>query len=203
MTVRDSTRPRDTRGQAFTLEAVAASIVVVGALLFALQASGVTSLTESTSSQQVVTQQGSVAAGTLDAAAANDTLRPTLLYWNETAVYGAETNETYRTTAPPTAFGALLREMFENRSLAYNLDVAYVDATGSVVTVALVRNGVPTDDAARATRTVTLYDDDRLRDANGTRTNTTVTNATFYAPDRSPGGPVYAVVRVEVVVWRV
>lgn len=196
-----------TRGQAFTLEAIIAAVVVLGALLFALQVSGVTALTASTSSQQVLTQQGAVAAGALDTARDNDSLRPTLLYWNENDTRFHEiptaVDRDFYTVAPPTAFGTVLNQTLADRNVAFNVNLLYVGATGTINRTRLVRQGRPSDDAARATRTVTLYDDDRLLDANGTASNTTVENASFYAPDQSPDGPVYAVVRVEVVVWRV
>ncbi|WP_255152358.1 DUF7288 family protein [Halorarius halobius] len=192
------------RGQAFTLEAIVAALVVLGSLLFALQASGVTALTASTSNPDAVAQREATATGVLDAAVADGTLRPTLLYWDGTRsqFHGTDFGEDHYTVGPPTAFGALLNETLDDRSLAVNVDLEYLNASGGLERRPLVRYGRPSDDAATATRTVTLYDDDRLLAANGTAT-TTLSNASFYAPDRYPGGPVYTVVRVEVVVWRV
>jgi hypothetical protein len=49
---------------------------------------------------------------------------------------------------------------------------------------------------------VTLYDDDVLYAADNTPTTHTLENSTtFYASDVSPG-PLYNVLEVEVVVWR-
>jgi hypothetical protein len=200
-----SGRPTDRRGQAFTLEAVVASVVILGALLFALQVSGVSSLAASTSSGQLLEQQESIAAGVLDSAAANDSIDPMLRYWddNEGTFHGSSDDEIYYTVGPPTEFGSLLNETLRDQNLAYNINIQYVDIDGTVDQQALVRNGVPSDDAARATRTVTLYDDDRLLTADGSRSDTTLSEASFYAPDRYPDGPLYNVVRVEVVVWPV
>jgi hypothetical protein len=195
------------RAQAFTLEAIVASVVVLGALLFALQVAGVTALTASTSTQAIQDQQGSVAAGVLDAAAAEGSLGPTLRYWdNDTERFHGVprgVDRAFYTVGPPTAFGSLLNETLDDRDVAFNVDLRWVAADGSVGRTRLVRYGQPSDDASRATRTVTLYDDDRLLYANGTRSNVPLTNASFYAPDASPDSPVYNVVRVEVVVWRV
>lgn len=194
------------RGQAFTLEAIVAAIVVVGGLLFALQVSGVTSLAASTSSQQVLDQQEAVAGGVLDAAAANGTIGPTVRYWDdESGTFHGPTDDGLYTTGPPTAFGGLLNETLDGRNVGFNVDLYYANGTtGTIERTALVRYGTPSDDATRATRLVTLYDDDRLVAANGTRTDTTLANAsTFYVPDRYPNGPTYNVVRVEVVVWRI
>lgn len=194
------------RGQAFTLEAVVAAVVVLGSLLFALQVSGATSLTASTSTGQGVQQHGATAAGTLDAAAADGSIKPTLLYWddpNETFYGVSEVDEEFYTAGPPTDFGAYLNGTLATAGLAYNVNLHYVDENRTVVRQELVRKGIPSDDAARATRTVTLYDDDRLLYGNGTASNTTLANASFYTPDRYPDDPVYNVVRVEVVVWPV
>jgi hypothetical protein len=197
-----NTRDRD-RGQAFTLEAITAAVVILGSVLFALQVAGVTSLTASTSGGDLTEQQEAVAAGILDTAVANGSIHRTLRYWdpqNDTFHRVSEIDENFYTMAPPTAFGAHLNRTLELRA-AYNVNIHYLDENGTVQRQALVRNGMPSDDAARATRTVTLYDGDRLLSANGTASNATLGNTSVYLPDRYPGGPVYNVVRVEVVVW--
>jgi len=195
------------RAQAFTLEAVVASVVVLGSLLFALQVAGVTSLTASTSNQQILDQQGAVAAGVLDAAATEGSLGPTLRYWdNETRRFHrlpTGVDRAFYTVGPPTAFGSLLNETLDDRNVVFNVNLRWIDANGTVDRTPLVRGGQPSDDASRATRTVALYDTDRLLDADGTRSDTTLANASFYASDRYPDGALYNVVRVEVVVWRV
>jgi hypothetical protein len=72
----------------------------------------------------------------------------------------------------------------------------------------LVDSGTPSDDAVRVVDAVTLYDDTRLLDANASEENATLqevsadTNRTFYAPDAAPDGPLYNVIRVEVVLWK-
>lgn len=192
------------RGQAFTLEAVVAAIVLLGALLFALEVSGVTSLSASTSSGQVLDQQERVAGGALDAAIANGSVKSTLLYWNESAgTFHDPDEDGYYTVGPPTAFGATLNDSLGGATLAFNVEVRYLDENGSVARKRLVRNGEPSDDAVRVVRTVTLYDDDRLRDANGTVTATRLDESSLYVPDRYPDDPVYNVVSVEVVAWPV
>jgi hypothetical protein len=198
-------RSPETRGQAFTLEAVVAAVVVMVSLLFALQVAGVTSLSASTASGHLVDQQESVAAGVLDTAAADGSIEPTLLFWDdgEGTFYRSEITEPFYAAGPPTAFGAHLNETLTDRHVAYNVNLYGTDRNGTVVRRALVRNGRPSDDAVAATRTVTLYDDDRLLAANGTATGPTLANASFYVPDADPDGPLYNVVRVEVVAWPV
>lgn len=196
--------PRD-RAQVFTLEAFLAAILLLGSLLFSLQMTAVTPMSASTSNEHVESQQGRLAAGVLDSAAANGSLRPTLVHWNDTnaSFHGAGERGFYRGESPPTAFGRLLERVLGGHDVAYNVNVRYVNREGSLRRQELVRLGSPSDTVGVAVRAVTLYDDDAIRDADGDATDTTVSNASsFYAPDAAPNSTLYNVVRVEVVVWR-
>lgn len=192
------------RAQAHTLEGVAAALVVVMSVVFALQVTAVTPLTASTASQHIENQERSAAQGVLSVAAGNGSLEGTLLAWNETAntFHNASDQGYYASGGPPTAFGALLNETFLSRGVAFNVNVHYLKPGGTRATRKLVHLGEPSDNAVSASRTVTLYDDDRLVAANGTRTETTLANASYFADDRDVASHVYQVVEVEVVVWR-
>ena len=205
------------RGQAFTLEGFVAALLLLATVAFVVQATAVTPLTESTSSQHAETQTTAMVDGVLDAAAANGSLQPTLLYWNEStgAFHGAETTGAYTNCEAPTAFGRLLSRSLFDQGFACSVNVRYLNASTGYLnastglqleTQRLVYSGEPSDNAVRAIRAVTLYDDDRLLDASGDPTNTTLAaagaNGTFYTPDAAPSSPVYAVVEVEVIVWR-
>lgn len=202
------------RGQAFTVEGLAAAVLLLGTLVFALQATGITALSAGTAGGAVETQQADLARGVLSNAVASDSLAPSLLYWNDSYV-GTDGNGTYHGTGDddyyvegiPTKFGESLDRTLTDAGYAYNVNVYYYDSTdaddATVVSRPLVEQGTPSDDAIRAVRTVTLYDDDVVFDVNETATNTTLTEASnFYMPDVSPDSPVYNVVQVEVVAWR-
>lgn len=193
------------RGQVLTLEAFLASVVLLGSLVFALQATAVTPMSTSTSNEQIESQQGRLALGALDSAIANGSLRPAVLAWNatNTSFHGASKRGYYRNGLPRTEFGALLERTLGDRAIAYNVNLQYIDSRGQIRRQELVRVGTPTDDVVSVSRTVTLYDDDVLYDAGGTPTNTTVSDTSrFYAPDAAPNSSLYNVVRVQVVVWR-
>lgn len=205
----------DDRGQAFTLEGFIAALLLLASLAFVLQSTGVTPLSSSTSSQHVENQQAAMAGGLLDIARADGSLRPALLYWNDAngTFHGTEPPASgdgyYMACGMPTAFGDHLARTFDDQGLACNVIVRYVNSTtGDVATRRMIYVGAPTDTAMRAVASITLYDDDTLYAADGTPTGTTLTSiasdpsAAFYAPDADPDGPVYNVVRVEVIVWR-
>lgn len=195
----------DQRGQVFTLEGFIAALLVLSSVFFVLNVTAVTPLSASASNQHVENQQSAMATGLLDVAAANESLKPTLLAWDDAngGFYDASADGYYLTCGFDTAFGVLLAQTFEANGVACNVNLRYVTASGNLSTERLVYVGEPTDTAVRATSFVTLYDDDRLVTANGTDTNVTLANAsTFYAPDAAPNDPLYNVIEVEVIVWR-
>jgi len=195
------------RAQAHTLEAVAASIVILASVVFALQVTAVTPLSASTASQHIENQQQASAAGVLDAARENGALDAAVRYWDETNGTFHGTAGAGYTTDPEvnrTALGRMLLDTFEARGVAFNVYFAYPTDTGTLVRERFIYRGEPSDNAATATTTVALYDDDPLYDANETTTNVTVNGSSTYdaliPPESSTG--LYNAVRVEVVVWR-
>ncbi|KAB1196616.1 MULTISPECIES: hypothetical protein [Haloferax] len=193
------------RGQAHTLEAFVAATVLLASVTFALQVTAVTPLTASTSSQHIENQQASVAQGLLDAAAENGTLERTVLLSN----ISSSQEDNYVDGGPPTAFGQMLNDTFNDRGIAFNVDIYTVQANQqgkSLNRIGLVHMGKPSDHAASASRLVTLMDDDVLHEPAGqvaVPTNTTLDSASsFYLEERHDGDPVWTVLKVEVVVWR-
>lgn len=183
-----------------------ASLLLVTALVVALGSTAVTPLSASGSSAQIEPQQAAIARGTLDAAAANRSLVPAVLFWDNTTArfHGVTDDGDYTTGGPPNEFGRLLNRSFGGRDIAYNVNVRYVALNGSVVTRPMVTMGRPSETGVRAVEWVTLYDSDTLYAVDGSRTNVTLGNkTTFYAPDVDSVGPVYNVVQVEVIAWRV
>lgn len=67
------------RGQAHTLEAFAAALLLISGLIFALQATAVTPLSASTSNQHIQNQQQLIASDILTTSAENETLQDALL----------------------------------------------------------------------------------------------------------------------------
>lgn len=187
------------RAQAHTLEGVAAALVVVMAVAFTLQATAVTPLTASTASQHIETQHERAAAGLLSTARADGSLSHTLRYWNASGgTFWNASEEGYYVGSPPdTPFGDALAETFGERAVAYNVNVYYVGPDGERRLRRVVYTGEPSADAVAASRLVTLYDDQRVTNATG---GPTLENASYLGPDAP--GPLYAVVEVEVVVWR-
>ena len=198
----------DRRGQAHTLEAVSAALILIASIVFALQVTAVTPLSASTSNQHIENQQGAVAEGVLSTAAESDEIRRTLLFWDDA-------NDEFRGTGgeayyvgefPPTQFGQRLEAAFGGSGVAVNVYLRYDTTTGTERRDRLVYSGEPSDNAATAMRPVTLYDDEMLHedpDSDEVATPSgTAAGGNLYAEDVHGSSGVYNVIRVEVIVWR-
>lgn len=190
------------RAQAHSLEAIFASFILVSGLVFAIQATAVTPLSASTSSQYIENQHQAAAEGVLAAAAETEATRIAVLNWDDSANKFYDAGENYYAERLPTnRFGGMLERTFKRRGIVANVYIDYEASNGQRRTRRMVYNGEPSDHAATATAMVTLSDDDVLYDGNEQPTGTTISGANFYAPDVSTSG-IYNVLGVRVVVWR-
>ena len=209
----------DGRGQAHTLEAFVAAILLVAGLTFALQATAVTPLSASTSNQHIENQQRATATDLLETSAANGDLREAVLYWDpgneskDSGFAGTREDLTYHTGGgPPNAFGEALDRAFLESRIAFNVHVTYHvgdHAYGEKPfrSQRMVYMGSPSDNAVTATRTVTVSNDTTLtapgfedRRLSDVEPDPPVTDG-FYAPGVGDG-PTYNYLEVRIVVWR-
>lgn len=201
----DDEQTERNRGQVYTLEAITTAIIVLSAVLFALQATAVTPLTASTANQQIEERQQTIADDILDTAAASDELTPALLYWNtDTERFdGGETvgYVNVPATLPPLDFFTTLEEEFYDNRIAFNVYVEYRDG-GETKTEQLVYQGTPSDNAVSASRIVVLRDDMELTAGPDAGQPLSTVSGDFYAPDASSGTDIYNVAEVRLVVWR-
>lgn len=211
------------RGQAYTLEGVAAAILVVSALLFSLQAVVLTPTTPGTIDRDTRAELSEQGTDVLVAAHDNGSLSRAARYWNTTT--SLQPNRTffnpnpdeintsrergYGLSRPPGEFGAMLNQTFAQRGLTYNVYFEYrmpsdPTRTGRVV---FLKRGVPTDNAVSASVSFTLYDEQRVTAPVSTVPGVTgppptLENATnFYVNDSETSSPVYNVITVRVVLW--
>jgi hypothetical protein len=201
----------DDDGQAHTLEAVSASILVLSGLVFAMQITAVTPLSASTSSQHIENQQAATAEGVLSAALSEGAVTRAITNWDENneEFFDADDSPYFTNDGSVEGFrfGEMLVDAFDRRGVTFNVLLSYRTA-GSRERIRLVYRGEPSDNAVRESRTVTIFDDTPIHedvDGDGRleETGTAVSDAnTFWTADASPSTGVYNVVRVEVVVWR-
>lgn len=193
------------RGQAHTLEAIVAALVLMTSVAFTLQMTAVTPLSASTSSQHIENQLQASADGVLATAQTKGELKRALLFWDheDGAFHNTTGNIYYTQQTAPHEFGARLERAFGDRGIGYNVYVSYYSTGGGQRIDRHIYHGAPSDNAVRSTTTVTLTDGATLYNATGAETNISLNDSTFYAPDYSTGSPLYNVLKVEVVVWRI
>ena len=211
--------PND-RGQAHTLEAFAAAILLVAGLTFALQATAVTPLSASTSNQHIENQERAVATDFLTTSAENGDLTAAILRWNpeNKTFVGSPADvdgEGYTQARGPNGFdpalgpfGESLNRTFIDRSIAVNVELRHYNTSARTErnVTSLINMGEPSNNAVTATRTVAPADDANLTAPN--YANTTLRgladengSGAFYATETA-SGPIFTYVEVRMTVWR-
>ena len=201
----------DDRGQAHTVEAFIAALLLISGLLFAMQATAVTPLSASTSNQHIENQQRAVAHDLLATAADDGSLEEAVLYWNASDGGFQDSPDAgyYTNAGSQNEFLESLNHTLRERRIAYNVRIRYHNTTGDeprVRTQRMVEMGQPSDNAVTASRTVTLSEQHRLT-GDDDSTLAEVTNSegkSFYAPDADPEpeGQLYNRLEVRITTWR-
>jgi len=202
------------RGQAFTLEGLAAALVVVAALAMSMQAVVVTPTTRGTVDEDVRTGLRGQAEDVLSLAASNEPTDLSYLVrnWepNGQTFAGAENPGIgYGMAGPPLLLGRLLNTTFTERGYLYNVEVVYrTSDPGRDGRLTMVRQGTPDENAVVASHALTLYDNSTLTsrgsgDAELWEYDTTLADGDggYYPIPDVAEGPVYNHVEVRVVVW--
>ncbi len=202
------------RGQAFTLEGLIGAIILLTAVLFALQSiNAVPSSSDGPQVEQSATIEVD-AKDVLRLSARNETfgLSEMVRYYSpvQGQFYGAVDGEVgYGTQQPPGGVGSLLESTVTEQGRTYNLQLRYrnENLSDGWKRTTVVARGQPDDDAIVATYIITLYDNQTL-----TSPTTTGIELQEVSSDPSGGtahypipnafdGPVYNVVEVRLIVW--
>lgn len=202
----------NTRGQAFALEGIAAALVVILAVTFALSATAITPLTASTSNQQIEEQNRLVATDILNTAEQERAITQLALNHDGEAFVGLDDgDEGY--SGPPinedgdlTELGELLEETLDDELIAFNMYIQYQTEDGTE-SIKVVDQGVATDHSATAKQTLVLHEDMELPDSHPSETlgDLDECDPQFYAPNVDcfeDDSPVYNIVTIELEVWK-
>lgn len=195
-----------TRGQAFTLEGLVAGLIVLVALMFALQGIVVTPGAPGADIEPEIRQQ---TADVLDLAEADGSLSEMVRYFDgdsqEATFAGARDPEVgYGSQVPNTSFGALLNETFHERGKVVNVVLEFPRENGTgTASIPLIYRGEPPSASAVASTTVTLYSNQTLTGPGGEETTLAeaAEEGSFPVPNLDPNGPLHNVVHVRVIVW--
>lgn len=205
------------RGQAHTLEGVVAGLVVLIAVLFALEAIIITPTTSSAVDPGERNELRTQADDILTITAQNESLGLSELvrYWDQSDRTFAGPNAVnprvgYGTNQPPGDFGEMLNETFTSRGYRYNVELRYLgsNVTDDRGSIWMVYRGDPSEGAVAASHRVTLYDNQSLTGPYGENaelwqysTDATNNEGGYYPIPDTTDGPLYNVVEVRVIVW--
>jgi len=201
------------RGQAYTLEGFVSAMVVLMAVLFALQSVVITPTSGGLSDRSVQAQIQQEAQDALVVSDQDGNLSETVRNWNtddpekfhNASVPGPDGNRTYNTTefADQSRLGGILEQRFADNGYSYNVELVYETASNDFDTTYMVYQGAPSPDAVTASYVVTLYEDDKLTATNPITLQTADDNSEYEypIPETTNTELVHNVVEVRVIVW--
>ncbi|WEL17878.1 Putative pilin/flagellin [Halorhabdus sp. SVX81] len=207
------------RGQAFTLEGLIGAILVITALLYAVQVVVVTPTTGGAIDSSVRTDLQQEAEDTLLIAsqAEEEPLSELVRNWSQSQrTFSGAVNPDigYGTTRIPGELGQILNETFTSRGRLYNVEVSYLqpDPSNGTGSVTMASQGTPSTGSVIASQRVVLYDNMTLTaDSAGTAElwqydthptkNPQPGKSGYYPVPNAVDGSVYNVLEVRLIVW--
>jgi hypothetical protein len=205
----------DDRAQAFTLEGFIAAVLVLSALLFALQSIVITPSTGGEIGGQTERSLQQQSGDVLAVNAESGNLSRVVRYWDDgcgAVNYHNASSVGYDSTTNITdgkyALGTLLNETFEERGRPFNVVVEYHTNSskpgweaGQTRNATIFRQGAARETSITTSYTVVLYDDQELTAPPASKTLGEADECpgeAFAIPDASPNSEVYNVVTVRV-----
>ncbi|GAB3018324.1 DUF7288 family protein [Natronobiforma cellulositropha] len=206
------------RAQAYTLEGFVGAIIVLTAVLFAIQSIVITPTTGGAVDRTVQAQLQQEVSDALVVAENDGQLSHLIRYWS--ADGGLDGDGGYHNaTVPPTqrgnytsgqfadeaamatAFGTLLDERFEESGRNYNVELVYrTDDGDDSSSFYLVYQGRPSPNAFTGSQTVALYDGQQLTAPDDDRTLADA-EGEYPIPNVDDDRDLYNLVEVRVIVW--
>lgn len=201
----------DDRGQAYTLESLIAALLLVTAVLFALQSVVITPTSAGSLDRDVQAQLHQQASDALVTAANDGELSEMARHWDcasGTEAFATDDRAGFwnpvdgysNDTVPVVQFGETLEQTFDEGT-RYNVELVYENETGHQGRSYLVYQGGLGPEVVAASTTVTLTDDQPVTAQNGTRTLSGCSDPPIPDAHDGSGESVYNVVEVRLVVW--
>ncbi|WP_292463745.1 hypothetical protein [Methanolobus sp.] len=193
---------RGENAQMHTLEAIIASLIMVGIIIFTVQATSLTPLTSSTANAHIEAQLQAMGQDMLNALSyspygQDSALKKDILKWNgEQYVWNGTVYKTVRTPTHELRSSSLaetLEFVAVKRGIAHNVHFSWVDEEGVTISRRYIYNGDPSNNAVVISKRVHL-------------SNFDVGNTTEFAtrsgiPDADPTD-FYNIVNVKMTLWR-
>ncbi len=196
----------DEKAQMHTLEGVAASVILVLVMIFAIDATSMTPLTSSTSSVQVETELEIIGQDILNTLDYTDTgynskLKNDVAGWNGKAFIWNGSDYIEKdggTNTLDNNLTKILKSVFSSKGVAYNVEITLIDnSTFLMKTFNMIYNGDPSNNAVVASRKIVFQNSGFNKEPEGN--------------DFDPDNPIkdidpitnfYQIVDVKLVLWR-
>lgn len=153
--------------QIYTLEALMALLLIIGVIVFTVQATSLTPLTSSTANAHIEAQLqilGQDMLNSLDYAeyGQDSPLKKDILSWNGT--YYTWDSQNYRAKSgivlTNSSTAKLLETVAVKKGIAHNVELSWIEENGRVKTMPYIYNGEPSDNAVIITKRVLLSNSD-------------------------------------------
>lgn len=210
--MREQDSPSTDRGQAYTLEGLIGAMVVLMAVLFALQSVVITPTSSGLSDRSVQAQIQQEAQDALVVSDQDGNLSETIRNWNTSddghfykASVSGPSGETYNTSEfkNQSELGDILKQRFADNGYNYNVELVYENES-EFNTTHVVYQGTPSPNAVTASYVVTLYQDQTLTAESNDDDDITLPKAhdkNYPIPEADDTKVVHKVVEVRVIVW--
>jgi hypothetical protein len=194
---------KETDAQMHTLEAVMAALIMIGVIVFAVEATSLTPLTSSTANAHIEAQLQTMGQDMLnvlsyapyghDSALKNDIKNwdGREYVWNGTAYQSRDSDSI---ALADSSLGDMLLFIAIPRGIAHNVHFTWIDSNGITMGRPYIYNGDPSDNAVIISKKVVLSDNE-VGNSSSFVTNTGI-------PDADIGSGFYNIVNVKMTLWR-
>ncbi|TQD28248.1 hypothetical protein FKV42_00835 [Methanolobus vulcani] len=186
--------------QLHTLEALIVVIIITGVIIFTVQATSLTPLTSSTANAHIEAQLQTIGQDILTvldhtSQGQNSSLKEDILNWNReeytwnSTAYCSEQNNTLNSNT-----AEILGSVIVPKGIAHNVEFTYISDSESVVTLAYIYSGEPSDNAVTISRRVLL--------SNSDMSDSSVFQSTTGIQDADTSTDFYNLIDVKMTLWR-
>lgn len=165
----------DEKGQMHTFEAIVAAIIIIGGMLFVVQATALTPLTSSTASVYIETQLQTMGQDTLSALAnskgnRDSDLKQDILNWDGHTyiwsgyTYRSASNSSNELDMDNSSLASAMLQVAVPRGIAHNIEFISLDQNNEMVKKVYIYSGDPSNNAVTISKPVVINESDILED---------------------------------------
>jgi hypothetical protein len=191
---------KDRIAQIYTLEALIATTIIIGVLIFSIQATSLTPLTSSTANAHVETHLYTIGQDILSSLdysqnGEESDLKKDILNWDGdsyswNSVTYARTNKTLSNSSTAN----VLETIIVPRGIAHNVEFTWIDNNGNTIILPYIYNGEPSNNAVVVSKKLLLSNSD-MQSPSQFATSTGI-------GDMDPTTDFYSLINVRLTLWR-